>query len=114
MALKGTKTLSGRKWNDNDAFTFTLWAKADDKALLDAVTNTYEIDGDRAVFGSITVDSKDVGSGKTAELDFGSIGFTSGLPTEVRTNSIYLKKFLPTQNTSASYMTANLTVYLSM
>ena len=76
MALKGTKTLSGRKWNDNDAFTFTLWAKADDKALLDAVTNTYEIDGDRAVFGSITVDSKDVGSGKTAELDFGSIGFT--------------------------------------
>lgn len=76
MAMKGTKTLSGRKWNDNDAFTFTLWAKADDKALLDAVTNSYEIGGDRAVFGSITVDSKDAGSGKTAELDFGSIGFT--------------------------------------
>ena len=76
MMLKGTKTLSGRKWNEDDAFTFTLWAKADNKALLDAVTNSYEIDGDRAVFGSITVSSKDAGSGKTAELDFGSIGFT--------------------------------------
>lgn len=76
LDLKGSKTLTGRKWNEDDSFTFTLWAKADDKKLLGAVTDKYEIDGDKAIFGRITVSSKDAADGRTAELDFGSIGFT--------------------------------------
>ena len=78
LDLKGSKTLTGRKWNEDDSFTFTLWAKADDKKLLGAVTDKYEIDEDKdkAIFGRITVSSKDAADGRTAELDFGSIGFT--------------------------------------
>ena len=82
MELKGSKTLTGRKWQDGDAFTFTLWAKADDTTLLsnvkllDAVPkDSYTIEGDKAIFATVTVDKKDAGNNQTVTLDFGKLNF---------------------------------------
>ena len=76
MELKGSKTLTGRKWQDGDAFTFTLWAKKDNEALLDAVPkDSYTIEGDKAIFKSVTVDEKDAGNNQTVTLDFGELNF---------------------------------------
>ena len=76
MDLKGSKTLTGRKWQDGDAFTFTLWAKKDNEALLDAVPkDSYTIEGDKAIFKSVTVDEKDAGNNQTVTLDFGELNF---------------------------------------
>lgn len=76
IALKGSKTLIGRSWNDDDSFTFTLWAKADDEALLNAVkADEYTVVGDRAVFDSITVNKTDAENNK-ASLNFDAIDFT--------------------------------------
>lgn len=86
MELKGTKTLTGRKWKDGDEFTFTLWAKADDKTLLSAVPQgSYKVDGDKAIFKSVTVDEEDAGNDRTVTLDFGTLNFTkdsAGKPYE--------------------------------
>ena len=77
IPLNGTKTLTGRKWKESDSFTFTLWAKADNKTLLDSVAkDSYEIKGDRAVFKTVTVTGKDAGDKATTALNFGSIHFT--------------------------------------
>lgn len=76
MELKGSKTLTGRKWQEGDAFTFTLWAKKDNEALLDAVPkDSYTIEGDKAIFKSVTVDEKDAGNNQTVTLDFGELNF---------------------------------------
>ena len=76
MELKGSKTLTGRKWQDGDAFTFTLWAKKDNEALLDAVPkDSYTIEGDKAIFKSVTVDEKDAGNNQKVTLDFGELNF---------------------------------------
>ena len=86
MELKGSKTLTGRKWQDGDAFTFTLWAKADNEALLDAVPkDSYTIEAGRAIFKSVTVDEKDAGNNRTVTLDFGKLNFikdSDGKPYE--------------------------------
>ncbi len=77
IQLNGTKTLTGRKWKESDSFTFTLWAKADNKTLLDSVAkDSYEIKGDRAVFKTVTVTGKDAEDKATTALNFGSIHFT--------------------------------------
>lgn len=78
IRLEGTKTLRGRDWKEGDSFTFTLWAKADDERLLNAVKpGSYEIQGDRAVFGVVTAEYADADGQQTVALDFGSVGFTS-------------------------------------
>ena len=86
MELKGSKTLTGRKWQDGDAFTFTLWSKKDNEALLDAVPkNSYTIKDDRAIFKTVTVDEKDAGNNRTVTLDFGKLNFikdSDGKPYE--------------------------------
>lgn len=86
MELKGSKTLTGRKWQDGDAFTFTLWSKKDNEALLDAVPKkSYTIKDDRAIFKTVTVDEKDAGNNRTVTLDFGKLNFikdSDGKPYE--------------------------------
>ena len=86
MELKGSKTLTGRKWQDGDAFTFTLWAKADDTTLLSNVKNSYTVDeAGRAIFKSVTVDEKAAGNNRTVTLDFGNLNFikdSDGKPYE--------------------------------
>ena len=86
MELKGSKTLTGRKWQDGDAFTFTLWSKKDNEALLDAVPKkSYTIKDDRAIFKTVTVDEKDAGNNRTVTLDFGKLNFikdSNGKPYE--------------------------------
>lgn len=76
--LTGTKTLTGRKWKDSDEFTFTLWANTSEKELLNAVSKDfYKIEGNKAIFKTITVSGKDVKSGNVATLDFGEIPVTN-------------------------------------
>ena len=86
MELKGSKTLTGRKWQDGDAFTFTLWAKADDTTLLSNVKNSYTVDEtDRAIFKSVTVDKDDAGNNQKVTLNFGNLNFikdSDGKPYE--------------------------------
>lgn len=86
MELKGSKTLTGRKWQEGDAFTFTLWSKKDNEALLDAVPKkSYTIKDDRAIFKTVTVDEKDAGNNRTVTLDFGKLNFikdSDGKPYE--------------------------------
>ena len=86
MELKGSKTLTGRKWQDGDAFTFTLWAKADDTTLLSNVKNSYTVDeADRAIFKSVTVDKDDAGNNQKVTLNFGKLNFikdSDGKPYE--------------------------------
>ena len=77
MKLEGTKTLRGRDWKEGDSFTFTLWADADNEKLLAAVPNdSYDVEGDKAVFGVVTADYEDAKGQQTVTLDFGSIRFT--------------------------------------
>lgn len=74
----GSKMLTGRKWKDSDEFTFTLWASTDEKRLLDAVSkDSYHVEGNKAIFKTITVSGKDVKSGNAATLDFGEIPVTN-------------------------------------
>ena len=88
LALEGSKTLTGRKWKDSDSFTFTLWAKADDKTLLDALDKektTYSTEDGKAVFGTVTVTGKDAAGKAKAALDFGKLHFvkdSEGKPFE--------------------------------
>ena len=94
MELKGTKTLTGRKWRDGDEFTFTLWAKADDEALLSAVKDSYTIDDDgRAIFKSVTVDEEDAGNDQTVTLDFGKLNFTKG--SDGKPYEFYITETMP-------------------
>ncbi len=77
LKLEGTKTLRGRDWKEGDSFTFTLWAAADNEELLAAVPNdSYDVEGDKAVFGVVTADYEDAKGQQTVTLDFGSIRFT--------------------------------------
>lgn len=81
--LTGTKTFTGRKWKDSDEFTFTLWASVDAKNLLNAVSkDSYKVEGNKAIFKTITVSGKDVKSGNVATLDFGEIPVTNMAATE--------------------------------
>ncbi len=86
LKLEGTKTLRGRDWKEGDCFTFTLWADADNEKLLAAVPEgSYEIEGDKAVFGVVTAEYEDADGQQTVTLDFGSIRFmkdSAGEPYE--------------------------------
>lgn len=77
LKLEGTKTLRGRDWKEGDSFTFTLWAAADNEELLAAVPNdSYDVEGDKAVFGVVTADYENAEGQQTVTLDFGPIRFT--------------------------------------
>lgn len=77
LKLEGTKTLRGRDWKEGDSFTFTLWAAADNEELLAAVPNdSYDVEGDKAVFGVVTADYENAKGQQTVTLDFGPIRFT--------------------------------------
>ena len=77
LKLEGTKTLRGRDWKEGDSFTFTLWAAADNEELLAAVPDdSYDVEGDKAVFGVVTADYENAKGQQTVTLDFGPIRFT--------------------------------------
>lgn len=77
LKLEGTKTLRGRDWKEGDSFTFTLWAAADNEELLAAVPDdSYDVEGDKAVFGVVTADYENAEGQQTVTLDFGPIRFT--------------------------------------
>lgn len=80
LTLDATKTLTGRKWKNSDAFRFKLWAHKSDALLnaLDKEKTPYTDEGSSISFGTVTVTAPaaDAENQQTVPINFETLHFT--------------------------------------
>ena len=80
LKLDATKTLTGRKWKQNDSFIFELWAHKSDALLaaLDQTKTPYTVEGSSISFGTATATAPaaDAENQQTVKIDFETLHFT--------------------------------------
>lgn len=80
LTLDATKTLTGRKWKNSDAFRFKLWAYKSDALLnaLDKEKTPYTDEGSSISFGTVTVTAPaaDAENQQTVPINFETLHFT--------------------------------------
>ncbi len=80
LRLDATKTLTGRKWKQNDSFIFELWAYKSDVLLnaLDKTKTRYTEKEDSISFGTATATAPaaDAENQQTVKIDFETLHFT--------------------------------------
>lgn len=80
LKLDATKTLTGRKWKQNDSFIFELWAYKSDVLLnaLDKTKTRYTEKEDSISFGTATATAPAAGAEnqQTVKIDFETLHFT--------------------------------------
>ena len=80
LHLDATKTLTGRKWKQNDSFIFELWAYKSDALLaaLDQTKTPYTVEGSSISFGkaTATVPAADAENQQTVPINFETLHFT--------------------------------------
>ena len=80
LKLDATKTLTGRKWKQNDSFIFELWAYKSDVPLnaLDKTKTRYTEKEDSISFGTATATAPAAGAEnqQTVKIDFETLHFT--------------------------------------
>ena len=80
LRLDATKTLTGRKWKQNDSFIFELWAYKSDALLaaLDQTKTPYTVEGSSISFGTATATAPAAGAEnqQTVKIDFETLHFT--------------------------------------
>ena len=80
LKLDATKTLTGRKWKQNDSFIFELWAYRSDVLLnaLDKTKTRYTEKEDSISFGTATATAPaaDAENQQTVKIDFETLHFT--------------------------------------
>ena len=80
LKLDATKTLTGRKWKQNDSFIFELWAYKSDALLaaLDQTKTPYTVEGSSISFGTATATAPaaDAENQQTVKIDFETLHFT--------------------------------------
>ena len=108
-ALSATKSITGREFQNGDAFTFTVEGKYEGDATVDTVPLP-----NGAAKGSITINPT---SGNEAQVDFGAIEFTApgtytytltesgeNLPTGVsRDETVYTVTYVVEDNHKANW-----------
>lgn len=79
LRLDATKTLTGRKWKQNDSFIFELWACKSDALLaaLDQTKTPYTVEGSSISFGTATATAPAAGAEnqQTVKIDFETLHF---------------------------------------
>ena len=79
LHLNTTKTLTGRKWKQNDSFIFELWAYKSDVLLnaLDKTKTPYTVEGSSISFGTATATAPAGGAknGQKVPIDFNKLHF---------------------------------------
>lgn len=80
LMLEATKTLTGRDWNDEDSFSFELWAMKDNTLLsaLDEDTRYEDHNHGTLSFQKVTVKAPEGGAknGQKVPIDFNTLHFT--------------------------------------
>ena len=80
LRLDATKTLTGRKWKQNDSFIFELWAYKSDALLaaLDQTKTPYTVEGSSISFGkaTATAPAADAENQQTVPINFETLHFT--------------------------------------
>ena len=80
LHLDATKTLTGRKWKNSDAFRFKLWAYKSDALLaaLDQTKTPYTVEGSSISFGkaTATAPAADAENQQTVPINFETLHFT--------------------------------------
>ena len=80
LHLDATKTLTGRKWKNSDAFRFKLWADKSDALLnaLDKEKTPYTDEGSSISFGTVTATAPaaDAENQQTVPINFETLHFT--------------------------------------
>lgn len=80
LHLDATKTLTGRKWKQNDSFIFELWAYKSDALLaaLDQTKTPYTVEGSSISFGkaTATAPAADAENQQTVPINFETLHFT--------------------------------------
>lgn len=80
LRLDATKTLTGRKWKQNDSFIFELWAYKSDALLaaLDQTKTPYTVEGSSISFGTATATAPaaDAENQQTVPINFETLHFT--------------------------------------
>ena len=80
LHLDATKTLTGRDWNDEDSFSFELWAMKDDTLLsaLDQTKTPYTVKDGIIYFGTATATAPTAGAEnqQTVSINFETLHFT--------------------------------------
>lgn len=80
LHLDATKTLTGRDWNDEDSFSFKLWAYKSDALLnaLDKEKTPYTDEGSSISFGTATATAPAAGAEnqQTVSINFETLHFT--------------------------------------
>ena len=80
LRLDATKTLTGRKWKQNDSFIFELWAYKSDALLaaLDQTKTPYTVEGNSISFGkaTATAPAADAENQQTVPINFETLHFT--------------------------------------
>lgn len=80
LRLDATKTLTGRKWKQNDSFIFELWAYKSDAVLaaLDQTKTPYTVEGSSISFGkaTATAPAADAENQQTVPINFETLHFT--------------------------------------
>lgn len=80
LHLDATKTLTGRKWKNSDAFRFKLWAYKSDALLnaLDKEKTPYTDEGSSISFGTVTATAPaaDAENQQTVPINFETLHFT--------------------------------------
>lgn len=80
LKLDATKTLTGRKWKQNDSFIFELWAYKSDALLaaLDQTKTPYTVEGSSISFGkaTATAPAADAENQQTVPINFETLHFT--------------------------------------
>lgn len=80
LRLDATKTLTGRKWKQNDSFIFELWAYKSDALLaaLDQTKTPYTVEGSSISFGKVTATAPaaDAENQQTVPINFETLHFT--------------------------------------
>lgn len=80
LHLDATKTLTGRDWNDEDSFSFELWAYKSDALLaaLDQSKTPYTVGGSSISFGTATATAPaaDAENQQTVPINFETLHFT--------------------------------------
>lgn len=80
LRLDATKTLTGRKWKQNDSFIFELWAYKSDALLaaLDQSKTPYTVGGSSISFGTATATAPaaDAENQQTVPINFETLHFT--------------------------------------
>lgn len=80
LRLDATKTLTGKKWKQNDSFIFELWAYKSDALLaaLDQTKTPYTVEGSSISFGkaTATAPAADAENQQTVPINFETLHFT--------------------------------------